>query len=413
MTGNQVQSEPKLTETSTSLLPWAMLICFFGIWILAGAVLVYLMFSLPSTTDRWITATLFLLYLIFSPSGLAVSMALLGVALVGCEAAAIGARFVTASYAPYVLAKNVAAIFHMKMPAWITSLTLGGTSSALVSYGKFKEAEKMLKEAMPEVEKDFGAGSDLWFELQLELAEAYTSTMRLKEAERILQRCEQEIAKSSNMLIHLRALTTYRRWAEVCEARGDFAASEQQYKQAIAQGQSAMEEISRSMDDLRGDVAIDMAITLCKAHDFERAQEAAEQAVKFKSSNFLQGIFLSKWNFANGMIELSRGNLDKAEEFFNAAMTRAKPYAVLYATEIADIISGLAAVEAARGNTDRAQEMFEEALATKKRVHGGNHSDVADVLEPYAECLRKGGDEHKARHMSETAQRIRDIARQS
>jgi tetratricopeptide (TPR) repeat protein len=369
---------------------------FSLVWIMGGLALLMSMLSLKSLVDQIIGSALFLLYVVVSPGVVAILMASIGACITLSGFIPLGATLILASKAPYAVFRLIMKVFRTRSPAWLAVPSLCWSGAILNDLGRFVQAQKLTEKSILEVEEDFGKGSNIWLDLQLNLAETFIRMGQFSEAERrIAESLQYQSRKAQTFFEIIPRCNIYRRWAQLCAAQEKYLESEEHYKEAINSLAVNNRESVQTLAELTGDIAIELAAMYCRSAMPERAAELAIKAKKQKKTD-MSKIFLYKWHYVMGMVALRAGGLTEAEDHLNLALKYAKKFARIERLEIADITEGMASLCQARSELDKADLLFHDTLAMTVDYLGPDHPRVARIYRVYREFLLQCGKEQKS-----------------
>jgi Tfp pilus assembly protein PilF len=276
--------------------------------------------------------------------------------------------------------------------------------------GRFDEADKLLREAINQIEKDSCSGSDAWLRMQMYLVDCCIQRGRFDEAEERLKNCAENPDFDGTILLSGLPNNIFMRWAALCFNRGQYALAVQHYTRTLhALEIEASSKFERQIiDQLTAEITIELAIMYCKAQMVDKAAAIARGVSQERAIESVYGVlFLTKLNYVLGVVALNDGELSVSTDYLEKALNLGRQFSILSRDEVADVTSAMAMLAEANQDNALADNLFRQALEAKQGYFGIAHPQTAYVLEAYGAYLTRAGQLTKADAVLLQAKNIR------
>lgn len=174
--------------------------------------------------------------------------------------------------------------------------------------------------------------------------------------------------------------------------RDDSASAENLLRQAVA-------ILTRLFGENHPDVAkgtSNLALTLMHLERFDEAEELDRKALAIAQTLFVEHPELATRYWSVGRHLLRRGELDKAEEYFNTAIDM---YERLVGENHPDAVAsmlGIAEVMQHRGNLDAAEDMYRRSISIMRTRRGDRYPQIGSALARLTDVLVLRGEIREA-----------------
>ena len=193
--------------------------------------------------------------------------------------------------------------------------------------------------------------------------------------------------------------------ATVLTGKGDFAAAERLFEQAIALRTA---EVGAN-DSSVGASMTNLGLVLWRQHRIAEARALFERSLAILSAQLGSGhpdVARAHNNLSNAL--RGQGDLDGAERSLERAIAIWRAAFGDRHPNVARPLANLGNISYARGNLADARKYFEESLAILVATRGPEHVDTTLVLHNLANVLSDSGDREEARRTFERVLRIRE-----
>ncbi len=381
------------------------------LWLSGGLALIGSLVSTGSQLDKFVSAAFVLIYCLISPITIGLLIYMLGIGMTLCGFTLVGTNLILASQSPYRFTQILFNTVHLALPDWALSIFVGGSAKVLLAEGRFDEADRLLREAINQIERDTGIGSDAWLRFQMYLVDCCIKRGRFDEAEERLQNCAAHPGFDGTILLSGLPNNIFLRWAELCFNRGQYSLAVQHYTrtlQALEVDETSSKVERKLIDQLRVEITIELAIMYCKAQMVDKAAAIASGVSYEGAFECVDGVLcLAKLNYVLGVVALNDGELNMCKDYLEKALSMGRQYAVLSRAEVADVTAAMAMLAEANQNNALADSLFCQALEAKKSFFGSDHPQTAYVLESYGAFLNRAGTHTKADEVLSQARNIR------
>ncbi|MCB9858217.1 MAG: serine/threonine protein kinase [Phycisphaerales bacterium] len=209
---------------------------------------------------------------------------------------------------------------------------------------------------------------------------------QIAEALDILRRCSRE---GSTEVEPTDVAVCMTRLASLYESKGDFAAAESKYREALAIYRSEPGDIH---PDVAGTLE-SLASTLQYQRDYAGAEALLTEALAINLRVYDENHprVATALNLLGANCFYTGAN-DKAESYFKRALAIRRAYWGDEHDEVATTLNNLATLKANQGDLVGAKSAFEEVLAIYRKIWGDDHSQMAIILNNLAGISRLQGD---------------------
>lgn len=264
---------------------------------------------------------------------------------------------------------------------------------ALRGMAKYKEAERVLLEAMNTGEKSALNNTEMTADLKLNLADLYSLMGQYTAAEELYKSCAKYYSAHQDKTTYSLYLGNY---AAFLQATGNFTKADELLKETLVIKEKAFgvqsEEYLTTYENL--------SLLYLSTGKYELAKATLLKVEKIKRGNKNISTSSLAYTFTNlGVVHRLIGDYVTAENYLKDALDR---YTLAHGQGhvlIASVQNELGLLYLKMGNIKAAQPNFEQALNTYETVHSKLHTEYASVLENLATLSHIEGNDEKSREL--------------